>query len=145
MIFLSTGFLSWPWLTTGSAALRWSWPGPKRAGYGGGTARIILGIDEGGASIEGLRSAISDFDQATILHDTSGTFHPKLYIVSCKTASVIVVGSGNMTRGGLFENYEAGVCLDLVSRVLNTLAGIHRGFILSARACCLVTGPGRCR
>jgi HKD family nuclease len=79
----------------------------------GGTARIILGIDEGGASIEGLRSAIGDFNQATILHDTAGTFHPKLYIIGGETASVIVVGSGNMTRGGLFGNYEAGVCLDL--------------------------------
>jgi hypothetical protein len=102
------------------------WPGPKRAGCGvsgpcclsafrgrGGTARIILGIDEGGASVEGLRNAISDFDEATVLHDASGTFHPKLYIVDGETACVIVAGSGNMTRGGLFANYEAGVCLDL--------------------------------
>jgi hypothetical protein len=43
----------------------------------GGTARIILGIDEGGASVEGLRNAISDFDEATVLHDASGTFHRK--------------------------------------------------------------------
>lgn len=79
----------------------------------GGTARIILGIDEGGASVEGLRNAISDFDEAAVLHDASGTFHPKLYIVDGETACVIVIGSGNMTRGGLFANYEAGVCLDL--------------------------------
>jgi HKD family nuclease len=80
---------------------------------GGGTTRIILGIDKGGASVEGLRNAISDFDQATVLHDASGTFHPKLYIVDGETASVIVIGSSNLTRGGLFANYEAGVCLDL--------------------------------
>lgn len=80
---------------------------------GGGTARIVLGIDEGGASVEGLRNAISDFDEATVLYDASGTFHPKLYIVDGETASVIVVGSSNLTRGGLFANYEAGVCLDL--------------------------------
>jgi HKD family nuclease len=79
----------------------------------GGTARIILGIDEGGASVEGLRNAISDFDEVTVLHDAAGTFHPKLYIVDGETACVIVVGSSNMTRGGLFANYEAGVCLDL--------------------------------
>jgi HKD family nuclease len=80
---------------------------------GGGTTRIILGIDEGGASVEGLRNAISDFDEATVLHDASGTFHPKLYIIDGETASVIVIGSSNLTRGGLFANYEAGVCLDL--------------------------------
>lgn len=30
----------------------------------GGTARILLGIDEGVASVEGLQAAISDFDEA---------------------------------------------------------------------------------
>jgi HKD family nuclease len=90
----------------------------------GGTARIILGIDEGGASVEGLRSAISDFDEATVLHDASGTFHPKLYILDGETASVIVVGSSNLTRGGLFANYEAGVCLDL-DLILEADAQVH--------------------
>lgn len=79
----------------------------------GGIARILLGIDAGGASVEGLRAAISDFDEATVLHDASGTFHPKLYIINGEAVSVIVIGSSNLTRGGLFANYEAGVCLEL--------------------------------
>ena len=37
------------------------------------------------------------------------TFHPKLYIIDGETASVIVVGSSNLTRGGLFANYEAQI------------------------------------
>jgi HKD family nuclease len=80
----------------------------------GGTARILLGIDTGGASVEGLHAAISDFDFATVLHDhASGTFHPKLYIINGEAVSVIVIGSSNLTRGGLFANYEAGVRLEL--------------------------------
>ena len=80
----------------------------------GGTARILLGVDEGGASIEGLRAAISDFDEASVLNDaSSGTFHPKLYVISGEVASVVIIGSSNLTRGGLFANYEVGVCLDL--------------------------------
>jgi HKD family nuclease len=80
----------------------------------GGTSRIVLGIDEGGASIEGLRAAITDFDEALVLHDrAAGTFHPKLYMVSGEETSVIVIGSSNLTRGGFVANYEAGVCLEL--------------------------------
>jgi HKD family nuclease len=80
----------------------------------GGTARILLGVDEGGATIEGLHAAMNDFDEASVLNDpSSGTFHPKLYVISGEAASVIIIGSSNLTRGGLFANYEAGVCLDL--------------------------------
>jgi len=80
----------------------------------GGATRIILGIDEGGASIEGLRAAITDFGEALVLHDrAAGTFHPKVYMISGVESSVIVIGSSNLTRGGLVANYEAGVCLQL--------------------------------
>ena len=80
----------------------------------GGTARILLGVDEGGASVEGLYAAIGDFDEKCILNDAaSGTFHPKLYMVNGEAVSIIVIGSSNLTRGGLFANYEAGVCLEL--------------------------------
>jgi hypothetical protein len=44
----------------------------------GGTARILLGIDEGGATVEGLHAAIDQFDEKSVLFDAkSGTFHPK--------------------------------------------------------------------
>jgi HKD family nuclease len=81
---------------------------------GGGTARILLGIDEDGASVEGLHAAINDFDEKLVLNDAaSGTFHPKLYIFDGDAISIIVIGSSNLTRGGLFANYEAAVCLEL--------------------------------
>jgi HKD family nuclease len=80
----------------------------------GGTARILLGVDEGGASVEGLYAAIDDFDEKLVLNDSkSGTFHPKLYVISGEAVAIVVVGSGNLTRGGLFANYEASVSLEL--------------------------------
>ncbi|MGH3283294.1 MAG: phospholipase D-like domain-containing protein, partial [Streptosporangiaceae bacterium] len=80
----------------------------------GGTARILLGIDEGGASLEGLDAAIGDFDEQFVLNDAeSGTFHPKMYIFNGEAVSIIVIGSSNLTRGGLFANYEAGMRLEL--------------------------------
>jgi hypothetical protein len=44
-----------------------------------GKAHILLGIDEGGATLEGLHAAINDFNEARVLFNAqSGTFHPKL-------------------------------------------------------------------
>jgi HKD family nuclease len=80
----------------------------------GGTTSILLGIDESGATIEGLRAAINDFDEARVLFDAkSGTFHPKIYLLESDSASTVLLCSNNMTAGGLFANYEAGACLDL--------------------------------
>jgi HKD family nuclease len=80
----------------------------------GGTASIFLGIDEGGATIEGLQAAIRDFDEALVLFDAaSGTFHPKVYIFDGEASSIVIITSNNMTAGGLFANYEAGTCLVL--------------------------------
>lgn len=80
----------------------------------GGTARILLGIDEGGATVEGLRAAIDDFDEALVLFDPApGTFHPKIYLFDGDDVSTLLVASSNLTAGGLFANYEAGTCLEL--------------------------------
>ena len=45
----------------------------------------------------------------------SSTFHPKIYLFKNDAAAEIIVGSGNLTEGGLFTNYEASflVRLDL--------------------------------
>ena len=41
------------------------------------------------------------------------TFHPKIYLFKSATAAAVVVGSGNLTEGGLFTNYEASLLLRL--------------------------------
>lgn len=80
----------------------------------GGRARIILGIDEGGATVEGLLAALSDFDESFVLFDSaSGTFHPKVYLLTGDEYAHVVVGSNNLTAGGLYANYEAAVSLRL--------------------------------
>jgi len=80
----------------------------------GGTSRLILGIDEGGATVEGLVMASDLFDDVFVVHDPSGrTFHPKVYVVRGSGWAIIFIGSNNTTAGGVFFNYEAGVCLDL--------------------------------
>ncbi len=74
----------------------------------GGRTEIVVGIDEGGASVEGLELAAELFDTAEVLYDhRGGTFHPKIYLArNCATATLII-GSNNLTGGGLYFNYEA--------------------------------------
>ncbi len=78
---------------------------------------IIAGIDHRGTSYEGLENllhAVSPGGRVVIFHNpTFRTFHPKIYLFKSSVAADMVVGSGNLTGGGLFVNYEAGVRLRL--------------------------------
>jgi HKD family nuclease len=45
-------------------------------------------------------------------HDLSGVFHPKLYLFQNGHRTRILIGSSNLTRGGLEKNVEANVAID---------------------------------
>ena len=81
---------------------------------------IIVGIDHRGTSYEGLQSLLKAVSSAgpagkvVVFHNpTFRTFHPKVYLFKSAVAADVVVGSGNLTEGGLFANYEAGIRLRL--------------------------------
>ena len=78
---------------------------------------IIAGIDHRGTSHEGLQSllhAVSPSGRVIVFHNpTFRTFHPKIYLFKSSVAADLIVGSGNLTGGGLFANYEAGIRLRL--------------------------------
>lgn len=76
----------------------------------GGQTRLIVGIDEGGATRQGLELAKALFDSVHVFHDRSGrTFHPKVYLAAGAASARLLVGSHNATAGGVYFNYEAGV------------------------------------
>lgn len=78
-----------------------------------GTAEIILGIDEGGATEQGLRLAANEFDRASVFFTTEErTFHPKLYLATGAAKGHLFVGSNNLTPGGLFFNFEAALVIN---------------------------------
>lgn len=80
----------------------------------GGDAFIIIGIDEGGATKQGLELALTIFDEVYVFHDRSSrTFHPKVYLLRAEGNACLIVGSNNMTLGGLYNNYEATLICDL--------------------------------
>ncbi len=77
---------------------------------------MVLGIDAGGATEQGLPCAFELIEDVWVFHDESAqrrTFHPKIYLASGEDVAWLLVGSHNLTAGGLTMNYEAGLCLNL--------------------------------
>lgn len=79
----------------------------------GGSVRIVCGIDQLGTSREGLSTAITVGSDLYVYHDRPAvgaavgrSFHPKVYWVKRGDEVVVLLGSGNLTAGGLFTNYE---------------------------------------
>ena len=109
-----------------------------------GHVEIIAGIDHQGTSFEGLKDllgAVSAKGRIIIFHNRLPfTFHPKIYLFKSPVAADVMIGSGNLTEGGLFTNYEAGlrIFLDLgdsrqaailqsMEQVLDTWADLSSG------------------
>ena len=79
----------------------------------GGHVRVIVGISLGGTSKQALASILELADDAYVFHVPGRTFHPKVYIASGPTAAAVLVGSHNLTGGGVRGNFEAGVLTEL--------------------------------
>ena len=86
-----------------------------------GQVRITAGIDQQGTSLEGLQNLWlvlgGSASELFVLKNPGGspspTFHPKLWLFRSETDALLLCGSGNLTGGGLFTNYEAGVALSM--------------------------------
>lgn len=82
-----------------------------------GRVRMTVGVSMGGTSIEGLESlldCIGGRGEVWVFHNENGpTFHPKMYVFSNERNSEVIIGSGNLTQGGLFANYESSIELSL--------------------------------
>jgi hypothetical protein len=75
----------------------------------GGNVELIVGVSEGGATKEGLELAMDLADEAFVFHHPGRTFHPKVYLATGVSQRELLVGSSNMTAGGLGWNHEASV------------------------------------
>lgn len=77
---------------------------------GGGNASMVLGVDAGGATVQGLRLSVELFNAVHVFHERSRrTFHPKVYLAFGSSSAHLLVGSNNVTAGGLFSNYEGSL------------------------------------
>ena len=86
----------------------------------GGAIFLSMGIDHGGSTVEAadalLQLTESHGGGLWIVHNPQGsprpTYHPKLWLFSSTNSRrLLLVGSGNITQGGLFTNYEASVAI----------------------------------
>jgi HKD family nuclease len=80
----------------------------------GGIVKAVVGIDQCNTSYQGLQQLLELCDELFIFHNenVSRTFHPKIYAFQKNSEKgVLIVGSSNLTAGGLYSNYEAS-CLE---------------------------------
>ncbi len=93
--------------------------------------RAIVGISQGGTSIQGLRAIGDVVSEVYVYHQPGRTFHPKLYAAWGPSHAHVLVGSHNLTLGGLVTNHEAGVCstLDLDDDTDNRFITSVRGYV----------------
>jgi len=82
-----------------------------------GDVDIAVGVDLRGTSIEGLQlllQAVNPRGQISVVHSPGpSTFHPKIYAFRNDVAAEVIIGSGNLTAGGLFTNFEGSLIASL--------------------------------
>ncbi len=78
----------------------------------GGRVNVYVGVDLGGTSYEALTALRLHTDSLNVVHAENGqTFHPKIYQFVGKEKGVVVIGSHNLTGGGLWTNFESSVLI----------------------------------
>lgn len=81
---------------------------------GGGEIHIYVGVDMNGTSYEALMNLFPISTTLRLVHDENGqTFHTKLFNFVSSEKSDLVVGSHNLTGGGLWTNYESSIQVSL--------------------------------
>lgn len=76
----------------------------------GGKVNAYVGVDLGGTSYEALTALLLHTDSLNVVHSESGqTFHSKIYHFLGNHGGLLVVGSHNLTGGGLWTNFESSV------------------------------------
>ena len=105
----------------------------------------MVGISLGGTSKQGLQLARDVCDELLVFHEPGRTFHPKVYLATGEWRARALVGSNNLTYGGLSRNYEAAVLsdLDLGSAAeklyFDTVKGFMDGLVSEDELCHEVT------
>lgn len=87
----------------------------------GGILRITVGIDIENTSREGLAELLKlrHGDVGVFVYHNEAqavTFHPKVYLFSSATEAKLIVGSSNLTEGGLSTNTEAALEVEATLR-----------------------------
>lgn len=86
----------------------------------GGKVNVYVGVDLGVTSYEALTALLLCSDSLNVVHSEKGqTFHTKIYQFLGKENGLIVVGSHNLTGGGLWTNFESSVLIPVGGQSTN--------------------------
>jgi HKD family nuclease len=101
----------------------------------GTSTKFAVGIDNQGSSLEGVQDiwrVLTQFGEFFIYHEGPtgrGSFHPKGYLFEdASGAATVLVGSANLTAGGLYINHELNVSLTFDDPEDPDLAEIRSAF-----------------
>lgn len=76
----------------------------------GGKINIYVGVDLSGTSFEALTTLLMYTDSLNIVHfEKKQTFHTKIYQILGDEKEILIVGSHNLTGGGLWTNIESSL------------------------------------
>lgn len=100
---------------------------------------FLVGLDFGttdGKALRWLRKTADEMDKLSFfcfrdpLKEAGPTFHPKLYLLKRGSFGTAIIGSSNLTRGGLKENVELNVILRdrYDSEAVNAVSDIYVNF-----------------
>jgi len=93
----------------------------------GGIVNVYVGVDLGGTSYEALTALLLHTDSLNVVHsEINQTFHSKIYQFLGKEKGLVVVGSHNLTAGGLWTNFESSVIIP-VKNTAGILGQLLRG------------------
>lgn len=85
-------------------------PGLNALSDRGGISRMFFGVDLRGSTTQGVELASENVSELFVVHDPAGgTFHPKMYLLMGDKIGYGLIGSNNLTAGGLWFNHEAAV------------------------------------
>jgi HKD family nuclease len=90
-------------------------PSLKRFVEKGGHIEVVVGLNDRGTSYEALRYLLRVADVYVFFKHSAQTFHPKIFIFEDpqRSRAMVIVGSNNLTVGGLWSNFELSLKMDL--------------------------------
>ena len=89
----------------------------------GSKVNVYVGVDLGGTSYEALTALLLHTDSLNVVHSEKWqTFHSKIYQFVGNDKGLVIVGSQNLTGGGLWTNFESSVLIPVLGSSESGLA-----------------------
>lgn len=101
-------------------------------------SRFIVGLDLGITTVKALKTLKNGGAKVRVFHDTKRLFHPKVVYVRTAKSEHLIVGSNNLTFGGISGNYEVSTLSERNAHNDGAFSEFHKHFagLCSFRGCC---------